>query len=125
MNDIDVVITFREHGAPNPQTVRDAAGRVRVVVAGTERYGWAALTVQFDDEPDGAEQDTSRAIAMDSFVVVTGDPVDGFRFYGPTPLESDRTDAYTRRLEDIGEDWWQAPLHAVPAITEEPSLTSA
>lgn len=46
-------------------------------------------------------------------VVITGNPVDGFTFYGPSPLE-DTDDGYrdarTRRLELDGDEWWLAPL---------------
>jgi hypothetical protein len=48
----------------------------------------------------------------DPHVVLTGNPVDGFDLFGPTPLDDEdgRREARTRRLEDIGEEWWLAPL---------------
>ena len=48
----------------------------------------------------------------DPQVVLTGNPVDGFELFGPTPLDDEdgRREARTRRLEELGDDWWLAPL---------------
>lgn len=49
----------------------------------------------------------------DPRIVITGNPIDGFTFYGPTPLE-DSEDGYrearTRLLEERGDEWWLAEL---------------
>ena len=58
---------------------------------------------------------------MEQFVVITGNPVGGFEYYGPVPESSIRLETYTQRLQDIGEDWWQAPLQALPNIVEQPA----
>lgn len=57
---------------------------------------------------------------MRKFVLVaTGNLIDGFTFYGPTSQTSGHLEGYTRRLTDIGEDWWLTPLHPLPIIVEE------
>lgn len=52
-------------------------------------------------------------------IVVTGNPIDGFTFYGTTPME-DSVDCYrdarTRRLEEEGTDWWLAELRPLSAL---------
>lgn len=42
-------------------------------------------------------------------IVVTGNPVDGFTFYGPTQANSDEVGFLTDIVLD-GQDWWYAPL---------------
>jgi hypothetical protein len=52
----------------------------------------------------------------DPRIVVTGNPVGGFAFYGPTPL-ADSVDSYrearTRLLDEVGEEWWLAKLRPI------------
>lgn len=49
----------------------------------------------------------------DPQVLITGNPINGFKFYGPTPLE-DTEDGYmearTMKLERNGDEWWTADL---------------
>ncbi len=47
---IEPVITYSTYGAPNPSAVYDAAGRIRVYEAGTDRVGYATLTPVWDGE---------------------------------------------------------------------------
>ena len=60
-----------------------------------------------------------RDDATDMHVVVVGDPISGFSFFGPTPLH-DTADGYhegrTRLLEEKGEDWWLARLRPLSSL---------
>jgi len=47
------------------------------------------------------------------YIIVTGNPVDGFTFYG-TANGSDAVDAASRAV--LEADWWVAPLHEFSQI---------
>jgi hypothetical protein len=56
---------------------------------------------------------------LDPRVVITGNPVDGFEYYGPVPLSDpgECLDARTRLIEERGDgDWWLAPLRPLSAL---------
>jgi hypothetical protein len=46
---------------------------------------------------------------MDKYIVVVGDPVDGFEFYGPFNTEPE---AIEWAGENLNGDWWTASLSA-------------
>ena len=48
----------------------------------------------------------------DPHVVLTGNLIDGFDLFGPTPLDDEDgyREARTQHLEDLGEERWLAPL---------------
>lgn len=95
-------------------------GRVEQGQAGVRFAGDIELT----DKPEGlallgrelVERFSGQAFpdgVIDPRIVITGNPVDGFDYYGPTPLD-DTADAYrearTRLLEERGDEWWLAEL---------------
>lgn len=46
---------------------------------------------------------------MSEHILVTGNPVDGFRFLGPFPTVADAS-LYPDGLIRFDDDWWIAPL---------------
>lgn len=42
----------------------------------------------------------------DQMIVVTGDPISGFQFFGPFPCETDAVDWADRQFND--REWWVA-----------------
>ncbi len=53
-------------------------------------------------------------VVDDPRVLIVGDPVGGFAYYGPSPHDSDSREARTRLIEENnGGDWWLAPLRPV------------
>lgn len=47
-----------------------------------------------------------------STIIITGNPVDGFKHYGPLPDEIDLDDPSLDNIRD-GNDWWMAQLDPV------------
>ncbi len=44
----------------------------------------------------------------ETFIVITGNPVDGFTYHGPF-VSAEDANAYA---EDLPTDWWVAPLQS-------------
>jgi hypothetical protein len=55
-----------------------------------------------------------------TYAIVTGNPIDGFKFFGPVPLSCTRTDGYTRAVEDESLEWWQAELRPLQQMVDGP-----
>jgi hypothetical protein len=53
-------------------------------------------------------------------LIVTGNPVDGFKFIGPFDTRDDAVDSASRG--EIDKDWWVADLHPVERLAPEPDL---
>jgi hypothetical protein len=47
-------------------------------------------------------------IMNETFIVITGNPVDGFTYHGPF-VSAEDANAYA---EDLPTDWWVAPLQS-------------
>jgi hypothetical protein len=45
------------------------------------------------------------------YIIVTGNPVDGFRFFGTANNATDANDAADRARATDTVDWWIAPLY--------------
>jgi hypothetical protein len=53
----------------------------------------------------------------DQFIIVTGNPVDGFTFYGSFPDREQAAEHAAINLD--GEDWWIAPIEDAGILEEE------
>lgn len=57
------------------------------------------------------------------WLLIVGNPTDGFSYYGPTTLDDDEgsREARTLMLDENGEEWWLAelrPLSDLPTIEQ-------
>lgn len=49
---------------------------------------------------------------ISGYLVVTGNPADGFAFYGPFSADADGHDAIDWASDNLpGSAWWTAPMH--------------
>lgn len=51
---------------------------------------------------------------MGLHIIITGNPVNGFRYIGPFKTADHAIDAAERFLSGVEADWWIAPLEGEP-----------